>query len=61
MPMGLKIAPCVFQTKIQEILQSLGNGVIGYIDDILMGAETMSGLMELYNEVSRVLQQFTRK
>uniref|UniRef100_A0A673W8Q5 Gypsy retrotransposon integrase-like protein 1 n=1 Tax=Salmo trutta TaxID=8032 RepID=A0A673W8Q5_SALTR len=52
MPYGLKNAPAVFQSFVDEILRDLhGQGVIVYIDDILIYSATRSAHVSLVRKV----------
>ena len=52
MPYGLKNAPAVFQSFVDEILRDLhGKGVIVYIDDILIYSATRAAHVSLVRKV----------
>lgn len=57
MPFGLKSAPWVFQSIMYGLLMSLNKDVIVYIDDILMGEETLEKLRETFDAVMSVLKK----
>ena len=49
MPYGLKNAPAVFQSFVDEILRDLhGQGVVVYIDDILIYSAIRACVSDLY-------------
>jgi hypothetical protein len=52
MPYGLKNAPAVFQSFVDEILRDLhGQGVVVYIDDILFYSATRAAHVSLVSKV----------
>ena len=52
MPYGLKNAPAVFQSFVDEILRDLcGQGVVVYIDDILIYSATHTAHVSLVRKV----------
>ena len=56
MPFGLCNAPATFQRLMEKILGSLiGNGVLVYLDDILIYAETPEQLLDILSEVLKRL------
>ncbi|GKT32171.1 hypothetical protein ADUPG1_006378 [Aduncisulcus paluster] len=58
LPFGLKIAPAYFQRIMTDMLGDLrSQGVVVYLDDILICAETKEKLVELVKEVLRRLQE----
>jgi methionyl-tRNA synthetase len=58
MPFGLTITPATFQDMINHIFRDmLDQGVITYIDDILIYAETEERHDELVKEVLKTLEE----
>ena len=56
MPYGLKNAPAIFQSFVDEILRDLhGQGVVVYIDDILIYSATRTAHVSLVRKVLRRL------
>ena len=56
MPFGLCNAPATFQRLMEKILGTLvSNGVLVYLDDILIYAETPEQLLDILNEVLKRL------
>ena len=56
MPFGLCNAPATFQRLIERVLGSLiGLGVLVYIDDVLIYAETPEQLIEILSTVQKLL------
>ncbi|CDJ27602.1 Polyprotein, related [Eimeria mitis] len=52
MPFGLKGAPATFQANINAYLQPLlGNGVIAYLDDVLVYSATLESHIRLLEQV----------
>jgi hypothetical protein len=59
MPFGMANAPATFQNMMNEIFKDLvDQGVVVYIDDILIYSETMEKQRELVSEVLRRLQDW---
>jgi hypothetical protein len=59
MPYGLKKAPAIFQSFVDEILRDLhGQGVVVYIDDIPIYSATFSVHVSLvHKELGRLLER----
>uniref|UniRef100_A0A7M5XDE8 Reverse transcriptase domain-containing protein n=1 Tax=Clytia hemisphaerica TaxID=252671 RepID=A0A7M5XDE8_9CNID len=53
MPMGIKVAPSIFQREIAKILEDTPGEL--YIDDIILGADSIESLYEQTNEVLETL------
>ena len=59
MPFGLVNAPATFQTMMNEILQEfLDQGVVVYIDDILIYSETVEDHILLVRKVLQRLREY---
>ena len=50
LPFGVALAPVIFQTLMDKVLQGL-QGVLCYIDDILVNGEDKASLFRLLEEV----------
>ena len=58
MPFGLKGAPATFQANINAYLQPLlGQGVIAYLDDVLIYSSDLSGHVSLLRQVLSIFLQ----
>ena len=58
MPFGLTNAPSVFQRYVNNVLSEyIDRGVVVYIDDILIYADTEEKLVELTRKVLRKLEE----
>ena len=55
LPYGISSAPGIFQRVMDNLLQGIP-GVVGYLDDILISAESESAHLQVLEEVEKVIQ-----
>lgn len=60
LPFGISSAASTFQRVMDEMLNGI-KGVVCYLDDILLGSDSIEGLVEKIHEVLKRLQEFKVK
>lgn len=61
MPMGLCGAPCTFQKAMEYIRKELGNGILCYLDDLIISSIDEKTHLEDIENLLRVLKKYNLK